>query len=196
MVSSPICLIYVCHAFTHSIPLELQAKLSPKSREVLFMGYPPGVKGYQVHNIATGQFFNENLSLPHLTGEAPAPVSMPLDASGEVSDDDSDDGALPVPSPGANDSLISHPPAPEAPSPPAAVAPSSSSPTQLGTLCHSAQSWVLTEAPLLSFSPSPGYGWSSFSQKPTKARIRHTLIASRNHKQCPRNHLCRQIPLF
>lgn len=49
---------------------------------------------------------------------------------------------------------------------------------------------------LLSFSPSPGYGWSSFSQKPTKARTSLTLMASRNHKQRLRNHLRGQIPLF
>ena len=55
---------------------------------------------------------------------------------------------------------------------------------------------LLCHPPLLSFSPSPGYGWSSFSQKPTKARIRHTLIASRDHKQRPRNHLRGRIPLF
>lgn len=37
--------VWGSRAFAH-IPLELQAKLGPKSREVLFMGYPPGVKGY------------------------------------------------------------------------------------------------------------------------------------------------------
>jgi hypothetical protein len=37
--------VWSCHAFTH-MPAELQTKLGPKSHEVLFMGYPPGIKGY------------------------------------------------------------------------------------------------------------------------------------------------------
>ena len=97
--------VWGCHAFAH-IPLEMQAKLGPKSREVLFMGYPPGVKGYQVHDVATSQFFNscdvvfnENMSLPSLAGEAPA--SAPPDVA-EDDEDDEDDG-VPVPSPGITD---------------------------------------------------------------------------------------------
>ena len=67
------------------------------------MGYPPGVKGYRVRDVKTGQFFNscdvifdENLGLPHLTGEAPVPA---------VADDEDDEDdrssapASPPPSP-------------------------------------------------------------------------------------------------
>ena len=97
--------VWGCHAFAH-IPLEMQAKLGPKSREVLFMGYPPGVKGYRVHDVATSQFFNsrdvvfnENMSLPSLAGEAPA--SAPPDVA-EDDKDDKDDG-VPVPSPSITD---------------------------------------------------------------------------------------------
>ena len=39
--------VWGCCAFAH-IPLEMQAKLGPKSWEVLFMGYPPGVKGWSM----------------------------------------------------------------------------------------------------------------------------------------------------
>ena len=79
-------------------------KLGPKSQEVLFMGYPPGVKGYQVCDVATSQFFNshdvvfdENMSLLSLAGEAP--TSAPPD----VAEDDEDDNGVPVPSPGITD---------------------------------------------------------------------------------------------
>jgi Integrase core domain len=37
--------VWGCCAFAH-MPAELQTKLGPKSCEVLFMGYPPGIKGY------------------------------------------------------------------------------------------------------------------------------------------------------
>ena len=39
------------------IPTELQTKFGPHSRRAIFMGYPDGVKGYQVHDPTTGAFF-------------------------------------------------------------------------------------------------------------------------------------------
>ena len=90
--------VWGCRAFAH-VPLELQDKLGPKSREVLFMGYPPGVKGYHVRDVKTGQFFtshnvifDENLGLPHLTGEAPAPT-----VADDEDDEESGSSASPAP---------------------------------------------------------------------------------------------------
>jgi hypothetical protein len=40
------------------IPTELQEKLGPRSREALFMGYPPGVKAWRCRDSVTGTFFN------------------------------------------------------------------------------------------------------------------------------------------
>jgi hypothetical protein len=40
------------------IPSELQQKLGPQSWEVIFLGYPPGVKAWQCHDVITGVFFN------------------------------------------------------------------------------------------------------------------------------------------
>lgn len=40
------------------IPLELQEKMGPHSREALFMGYPPGVKAWRLRDKVTGAFFN------------------------------------------------------------------------------------------------------------------------------------------
>ena len=40
------------------VPLELQTKLGPRSRECTFMGYPDGVKGYRVRDKSMGTFFN------------------------------------------------------------------------------------------------------------------------------------------
>ena len=116
--------VWGCCAFTR-IPLEQQDKLGPKSREVLFMGYPPGVKGYCVRDVKTGQFFNsrnvifnENLGLPHLTRKAPVPT---------VADDEDDRSSAPA----------SPPPLP------ALVPPSSGSP---GAPRRSSRSHTLTVA--------------------------------------------------
>jgi len=131
--------VWGCRGFAH-IPLEQQAKLSPKSREILFMGYLPGVKGYRVRDVATGQFFNsrdiifnENLSLPHLTGEAPAPL---VDAV-----DDSDDDGDTVPS------VTLPPTAPtRTASPPTDVLPAPVTSVMPDPLCRSTRSRALTEA--------------------------------------------------
>ena len=102
--------VWGCRAFA-CVPLELQGKLGPKSREVLFMGYPPGVKGYRVCDVTTGQFFNshnvvfdENLGLPHLTGEVLAPAV--------VNDEDDEDKGSTLPA-----TLPSSPSPPSAPTP-------------------------------------------------------------------------------
>ena len=105
--------IWGCCAFAR-VPLELQGKLGPKLREVLFMGYPPGVKGYRVRDIKTGQFFNscdiifdEKLGLPHLTGEAPASAVV----DNEDNEDDGGGDVLPAtpPSPPASVPVVPAP---------------------------------------------------------------------------------------
>ena len=79
------------------------------------MDYPPGVKGYCVQDVKTGQFFNscdiifdENLGLPHLTGEAPAPAVV----DGEDDEDDGGDDVPPAtpPSPPASVPIVPAPP--------------------------------------------------------------------------------------
>lgn len=40
------------------IPAELQTKLGPRSREAIFLGYPPGVKAWRCRDKETGAFFN------------------------------------------------------------------------------------------------------------------------------------------
>jgi len=40
------------------IPTELQEKLGPRSREGIFLGYPPGVKAWRCRDTITGTFFN------------------------------------------------------------------------------------------------------------------------------------------
>ena len=134
--------VWGCCGFA-SIPLELQRKLGPKSREVLFMGYPPGVKGYWVHDKATGQFFNcrdvifdENLALPHLFSDAPIPARDLCDGD----DSDSDDGdSAPTGSPEFSPPLSSTP---------SATVPSSPvmSPSSSPTLRWSDQAHTLTDA--------------------------------------------------
>ena len=70
------------------VPIELQTKLGPRSRECLFMGYPDGVKGYRVRDLTTGAFFNSrdvifDENLPSL----------------QLSSDDDDTPPLPEPPP-------------------------------------------------------------------------------------------------
>ena len=87
--------VFGARAFAH-VPLELQTKLGIKSRECLFMGYPPGQKGYRVRDVSTGTFFtatavifDENSpyhplhdtsqSNPLSSGDTiPAPIPTPL----------------------------------------------------------------------------------------------------------------------
>ena len=139
--------VWGCRAFAH-IPLEMQAKLGPKSREVLFMGYPPGVKGYRVRDIVTGQFFNsrdvifnENFSLLHLTGDEPVPAG-PV-AIGNVGEDD-EETETPVSS---ADATVMSCDAPTDSSPPHALTPPNApSSTTLPLLHHSSRSQILTVA--------------------------------------------------
>ena len=176
--------VWGCRAFAH-IPLEMQAKLGPKSREVLFMGYPPGVKGYRVRDITTGQFFNirdvvfdESMSFPRLTGKAPIPTPP------DVVDKDEDDDGVPVPSPGAADdaphpssttvnapsSLTSRPSAPVAP-------PAMSSPSPAGPLHCSTWSRVLTEVGRL-FQESLDHTRACLAQQPVLPSIDASLPPS------------------
>src|ERR1700678_1132183 len=69
--------------FAH-VPVELQTKLGNKSVECLFMGYPPGGRGYHVRSLTTNHFFdsgnvifNENI-LYHALHEV---SSTPVDYS-------------------------------------------------------------------------------------------------------------------
>ena len=140
--------VWGCCAFAH-IPLEMQAKLGPKSWEVLFMGYPPGVKGYRVCNIVTSQFFNsrnvifnENLSLLHLTGDEPV-LAGPV-AIGDVGEDDEEETGTPVPS---ADATVVSCNIPTVSSPPHALTlPNAPSSTTLHPLHHLSRSQILTEA--------------------------------------------------
>ncbi|KAF8951510.1 hypothetical protein BDZ97DRAFT_1684395 [Flammula alnicola] len=102
--------------FAH-IPLELQTKLGAKSCECLFMGYPPGGRGYRVRSLTTNHFFD--------SGNVIFDENIPYRALHEVSSTPVDYSALPFPildsttpdtSPTADDD-------PAAPSPPV-VAPS------------------------------------------------------------------------
>jgi len=130
--------VWGCHGFAR-IPLELQRKLGPKSCEILFMGYPPGVKGYRVCDKVTGQFFNcrdvifdENLGLPHLSGDALVPAPDLCSNSDDSGDGDDE--------PSAESPVV--PPTSSVPSG------STSSPTSptLPTLRHSDRVRTLTEA--------------------------------------------------
>lgn len=40
------------------IPSELQEKMGPRSREAIFLGYPPGVEAWRCRDTITGAFFN------------------------------------------------------------------------------------------------------------------------------------------
>ena len=83
------------------------------------MGYPPGVKGYHVRDVKTGQFFashdvifDENLGLPHLTGEVPAPT-----VADDEDDEESGSSALPAPATPPSSPLPALAPAPPPSSP-------------------------------------------------------------------------------
>jgi hypothetical protein len=69
----------VC-CFAH-VPVEFQTKLGNKSVECLFMGYPPGGRGYHVRSLATNHFFDsgnvifdENISYHALHEVSSPPV--------------------------------------------------------------------------------------------------------------------------
>jgi len=103
------------------------------------MGYPPGVKGYRVHDKVTGQFFNcrdvifdENLGLPHLFGDAPVPAP---DLCSDSDEDNSDNGGG---GPPAESSVVP---------PPTSPVSSGSTPSPgLPALRHSDRVHTLTEA--------------------------------------------------
>ena len=76
--------VWGVRCFAH-VPRELQSKLGTKSRECLFMGYPPGQRGYRVRDLQTLQFytsgsviFDENIPY-HAVHQIP---SDPPDYSG------------------------------------------------------------------------------------------------------------------
>ena len=48
--------VWGVRCFAH-VPVELRGKLGEKSRECLFMGYPPSQRGYRVRDVQTNHFF-------------------------------------------------------------------------------------------------------------------------------------------
>ena len=74
--------------FAH-IPVELQTKLGHKSVECLFMGYPPGGRGYRVRSLATNHFFD--------SGNVIFDENIPYHALHEVSSTPVDYSSLPFP---------------------------------------------------------------------------------------------------
>ena len=103
------------------VPLELQTKLGPRSRECTFMGYPLGVKGYRVRDCALGTFFNsrdvifdENLPLLQ-------PSSDEDDISSPTSRSSAAPAAVPTSAP-ATPSVASVPSAPSVAGPSSARA--------------------------------------------------------------------------
>jgi hypothetical protein len=85
------------------VPLELQTKLGPKSRECVFLGYPEGVKGYRARDIHSSTFFNS--------------TDVIFDENKPLDEDDGDE-VISVISPAARDSLD----APDVPSSPQVIA--------------------------------------------------------------------------
>jgi hypothetical protein len=75
--------------FAH-VPVELQTKLGHKSVECLFMGYPPGGRGYRVRSLATNHFFD--------SGNVIFDENIPYHALHEVSSKPVDYSSLPFPS--------------------------------------------------------------------------------------------------
>ena len=74
--------------FAH-VPVELQTKLGNKSVECLFMGYPPGGRGYRVRSLATNHFFD--------SGNVIFDENIPYHALHEVSTTPVDYSSLPFP---------------------------------------------------------------------------------------------------
>ena len=75
--------VFGARAFAH-VPLEMQTKLGVKSRECLFMGYPPGQKGYCVCDLETGTFFTSTAVIfdensPYAPLHDTSPIATPLD---------------------------------------------------------------------------------------------------------------------
>ena len=93
------------------IPAELQVKLGPRSREAIFMGYPPGVKAWRCRDKESGTFFN---SRDVIFDKSFSTHPFPTDDS-----DDDDSPAAPVVLPPP--SLVVPPPLPSAVPPSTAV---------------------------------------------------------------------------
>jgi len=74
--------------FAH-VPVELQTKLGHKSVECLFMGYPPGGRGYRVRSLATNHFFD--------SGNVIFDENIPYHALHEVSSTPVDYSSFPFP---------------------------------------------------------------------------------------------------
>ena len=74
--------------FAH-VPVELQTKLGHKSVECLFMGYPPGGRGYRVRSLATNHFFD--------SGNVIFDENIPYHALHEVSSTPVNYSSLPFP---------------------------------------------------------------------------------------------------
>jgi hypothetical protein len=117
--------------FAH-VPVELQTKLGSKSMECLFMGYPPGGRGYRVRSLTTNHFFDsgnvifdENIpyhalhevsSMPVDYSSLPFPTTTVLDADSPVT-------SLPPSSPPTSTSTAVT--APSVPDPASSVSPTS-----------------------------------------------------------------------
>lgn len=81
--------VWGVQCFAH-VPVELQTKLGVKSRECLFMGYPPSQRGYRVQDLKSHHFFtsgsvifDENIPYHALHEISTSPIdysSLPFDA--------------------------------------------------------------------------------------------------------------------
>ena len=93
--------VWGVRCFAH-VPVELQGKLGVKSRECLFMGYPPSQRGYRVRDVQTHQFFT--------SGSVIFDENIPYRARHEVTVD-ADYSTLPL----NEDPLTNAPPLPVTP---------------------------------------------------------------------------------
>ena len=103
--------VWGVRCFAH-VPVELQGKLGVKSRECLFMGYPPSQRGYRVRDVQTHQFFT--------SGSVIFDENIPYRARHEITTD-VDYSTLPL----GKDSLTEDTP------PPPITPPRAHSPTQV-----------------------------------------------------------------
>ncbi|KAJ3494865.1 hypothetical protein NLJ89_g10721 [Agrocybe chaxingu] len=114
------------------VPVEMQKKLGPKSRECLFMGYPPSQRGYRVRDLQTHHFFS--------SGSVIFDENIPYHALHEVPSTPMDYSSLPFPS-SVLDNVASPPECEHnldnAPQPSTPVAPSLPAPAPPPTPTHS-----------------------------------------------------------
>ncbi|CAA7268820.1 unnamed protein product [Cyclocybe aegerita] len=127
--------VWGVHCFAQ-VPIELQKKLGPKSRECLFMGYPPSQQGYRIWDLQTHHFFS--------SGSVIFDENIPYHALHEIPTTPMDYSTLPfAPSIMAD---LNPPPASEQPLaaeavlPSMPVAPHPSAPAPPPTLTHSSVS--------------------------------------------------------